>query len=146
MPSSELKQLKKRLLAEGFEIYRSAEASLRLADRVRENLIMDGQVSAEVDPLAVVFVTRAQRSECGGLGEASLFESARQLGHPGLARGYSEESARTLEIPDPGDRSRVLDTWYEVSFRKLVAGTEELAEELRFALRLEKTVRPLRAQ
>ena len=44
-----------------------------------------------------------------------------------------------MPIRDPGDRTRTLDTWYEVAFAKGVSSLEELFEELRYAMKLEKT-------
>jgi hypothetical protein len=44
-----------------------------------------------------------------------------------------------VPIRDPGDRTRTLDTWYEVSFAKSVSDLDDLFQELRAALALEKT-------
>lgn len=139
MASAELPQLKKLLIAEGFEIYRTVPGAILLADRVRENLIMDSNVRAEYDPLAVRFVTRAQRSAFGGVSDEQLFESARFLGAEALHVGYSEVEARSVEILDPGDKSRVIDVWHEVAYRKPVGDISELLRELHYALAVEKT-------
>lgn len=139
MASVELPQLKKLLIAEGFEIYRTIPGVLLLADRVRENLIMDSCVRAELDPLAVTFVTRAQESAFGGVSEEQLFEGARFLGADALSLGYAEVDARSVQILDPGDKSRVIDVWHEVEYRKPVGDVPELVRELRYALALEKT-------
>src|SRR5262249_41968999 len=46
MPSVTPSELKKQLIAAGLEIFRVQGNRVHLADRVRENLIMDGGVSA----------------------------------------------------------------------------------------------------
>lgn len=133
-------ELKKALIARGFEIYRTLGERIQLADRVRDNLIMDSGVAAIVGAeLSVRVVVRAQASDFGNETAEQLFERARALGQSTLADGFVEEAANVVPIPDPGDRSRTLDTWYEVSFQKAVSNLEELCEELRSALRLEKT-------
>jgi hypothetical protein len=140
MPSPTLSELRKALIAEGFEIYRTIGPALLLADRVRDNLIMDSLVSAvSGDTLAVRFVVRAQRSDFPGEGDEQLFQRARQHVHSTEARGYREFQTNVVPIRDPGDRSRTLDTWYEVSFEKPVSDLPELLDELRYALSLDKT-------
>ena len=52
-------ELKKTLVARGFEVYRTLGDQVVLADRVRDNLIMDSGVAARSgDVLAVRFVVR----------------------------------------------------------------------------------------
>lgn len=131
--------LKKALLAEGFEIYRTAPNLVTLADRVRDNLLMDSGVSVvQGDGLAVRVVLRAQASNFPGEGADGLFARARALDGALVGRGYTEIEADAVPVADPSDRSRTLDTWYEVSY--LLTCTEEalLFEELRFALGLNK--------
>jgi hypothetical protein len=132
--------LKKALIAQGFEIYRTLGERIQLADRVRDNLIMDSGVSAVGGAeLAVRVVVRAQASDFSDESPEQLFERARALGQGTLTDGFVEKDANVVPIADPGDRSRTLDTWYEVSFQKAVASLEELGTELRLALKLEKT-------
>ena len=49
-------------------------------------------------------------------------------------------SVAAVPVRDPGDASSTLDTWYEVAFERAVADEDELEQELRYALSLEKTV------
>jgi len=49
MPVPTPAELKKALTAEGFEIYRTTGDRILLADRVRDNLIMDSGVSVGPD-------------------------------------------------------------------------------------------------
>jgi len=136
--------LKKALVTEGFEIYRTGPNLIALADRVRDNLLMDSGVAAVEDlGLAVRLVLRAQASDFPGEDENGLFGRARSLSATVIAKGYVEIGASAVPIQDPSDRSRTLDTWCEVSYERRVADEAELYEELRFALGVTKVaVRP----
>jgi hypothetical protein len=140
MPNPTTIELKKALIAAGFEIYRTIGTAIVLADRVRDNLIMDSCVSVVTVPeLGARFVIRTQRSDFPSETDEQLFQRSRHHGLPAEGRGYAEVEANVVPIHDPGDRSRTLDTWYEVSFQKPVSDVSELVEELRYALSLDKT-------
>jgi hypothetical protein len=136
MPSLTLQELKKLLLSEGLEVYRTLADRVVLADRVRDNLIMDSGVAAVVGEgsLAVRVVVRAQATDFQGETPDGLFTHARRIAAPGISRGYAEVSTAVVPIHDPGDRARVLDTWYEVMFERSVENVEELVAELKHAL------------
>ena len=132
--------LKKTLVARGFEVYRTLGDQVVLADRVRDNLIMDSGVAARPgSTFSVRFVVRAQASDFPSVSADELFERARVCAAPALGRGYTEVGVAEVPVRDPGDATQTLDTWYEVSFQKAVSSLEELGDELRLALRLEKT-------
>jgi hypothetical protein len=140
MPTSEKpSDLKKTLLGHGFEIFRVQGLRVHLADRVRDNLIMDSGVAAEVvaEGFAVRFVVIAQATLFPGETPEQLFERARAMAAVALARGYSETEAVAVPVRDPGGSSETLDTWYEVAFEKPVEDGG-LVNELRYALGLEK--------
>lgn len=135
------KNLKRHLMAQGFELYRTVGNHIMLAERVRDNLIMDAGVAVGFAPeLSVRFVVRAQSSNFRGETPDQLFGRARELARPSQERGYVEVETAVAPVADPGDRSRTLDTWYEVSFERRVSDLDELFTELRYALELEKTV------
>lgn len=139
MPNPTPVELKKSLIAQGFEIYRTLSDRVVLAERVRDNLLMDGNVSACTgNHLAVRFTTRAQQSEYPNEGESALLDRARSWGVTALSRGYVEVDCAIVPVFDPGDPSKTLDTWYEVSFDRAVGSMDELVQELRFALGLDK--------
>jgi hypothetical protein len=71
-----------------------------------------------------------------------LFNRARGRGESARVRGYSEIDCIVVPVYDPGDPSRTLETWYEVSFSRPVNTIEELFVELRFALELTSQSRP----
>jgi len=133
-------ELKKLLLAEGFEVYRTLSDQIVLADRVRDNLIMDSGVAARLggEP-RVRFVVRAQGGDFPNDSTAAIFDRARQMATEAVGRGYVEVGADSVEVRDPGDNSQTLDVWHEVAFEKALSSNEELVAELRYALSLEKT-------
>jgi hypothetical protein len=131
--------LKKALMAEGFEVYRTLGMAVLLADRVRDNLIMDSAVAAVAgDVLKARFSVRAQRNDFPGESEEQLFQRARLQASSALERGYEEAQTNIVPMVDPSDKTRTLDTWFEVSFEKNVADVSELVTELHFALSLDK--------
>ena len=141
MSPSTPSELKKLLLAEGFEVYRTLSDRIILADRVRDNLIMDSGVSARIGQVPrVCFTVRAQGSDFATDSTEQILERARQLGTEAARRGYQEVSAASVEVRDPGDPSQTLDVWHEVAFERALANDAELVTELRYALAYEKIV------
>src|SRR5688572_1191241 len=139
MPSSP-QSLKKSLVAEGFEVYRTSPNLIILADRVRDNLLMDSGVAiVHGDPLVVRITVRARAAEFPGDGEQALYARARALAVPMTDRGYGEIGCTSVPVKDPGDPNRTLDTWYEVTYERQVGDESELHPELRFALSVPKT-------
>lgn len=135
-------ELKKTLIAQGFEVYRTMTDRVALAERVRDNLLMDGNVAACTgDHLAVRFTTRTQQSEYPNEDDTALFHRARSRGEIALVRGYREIDCTVVPVYDPGDPTRTLDTWYEVSFSRAVSSLDELFIELRFALEIASQAR-----
>jgi len=127
--------LKKALVSEGFEIYRTGPNLISLADRVRDNLLMDSGVSVvQGAGLAVRLILRAQAADFPGDDIDGLFARARALATPLSAKGYREISAAAVPVHDPSDKGRTLDTWYEVTYERDVTGEPELFDELRFVL------------
>src|SRR5882724_5532260 len=140
MSASTPSELKKLLLAEGFEVYRTLSDQIVLADRVRDNLIMDSGVSARIgDEPRVRFVVRAQGSDFPTDSPLEILERARRMASDAVARSYHEVSANSVEVRDPGDSSQTLDVWHEVAFEKTLSNDAELISELHYALSLEKT-------
>lgn len=131
--------LKKALIAEGFEIYRTGPNLISLADRVRDNLLMDSGVSVvQAERLGVRLVLRAQSTDFPGEDPEGLFARARSLASAFDGKGYSEVGASAVPIRDPSDKTRTLDTWYEVTYERTVGDETELYAELRFALAVVK--------
>lgn len=133
-------ELKKTLIAQGFEIYRTSPDQVSLADRVRDNLLMDAGVGVRLPELSVRVIFKAQASDFPGEDAESLFRRVREFASSATERGYREVSSSAVPVHDPGDRTRTLDTWYEVTFERKLEAESELSEELRRALALEKVV------
>jgi hypothetical protein len=139
MPTSTALEIKKALIAGGFEIYRTRGEEVQIADRVRDNLIMDSGVSiVGGEVLRVQIVVRAQRCDFPSDSVPALFDRARSLCAEALGRGYAETGTRACPMYDPTDPSRTLDTWYEVIFEKAVGSLPDAVEEVRFAVKIEK--------
>lgn len=139
MPSTP-QALKKSLVADGFEVYRTSPSLIILADRVRDNLLMDSGVAVvHGEPLMVRVTFRARAAEFPGEAEQVLFDRARALAAPMTGRGYAEVGSSAVPVMDPGDPSRTIDTWYEVLYERRLGDESELNPELRFALSLTKT-------
>jgi hypothetical protein len=137
-----LSQLKKELVASGFEIFRTLPGEVVLAERVRENLILDSGVRLGI--IASGFFIRvllgALRADFPTESEPMLFDRVRTLAEPVLASGFTEISTHVNAIRDPADPERILDTSYEVSFAREVASFSNAVPLLKFALSLKRTV------
>ncbi len=130
-------ELKRKLRAAGFEIYRTAENQVKLAERVRDNLIMDSGVAAvftSSTKLGVRVIIRAQASHFPGATEDQLWEQARTLAREFLENGYLEEETNTEAVADPSDPARSLDTSHEISLHRGVESLDLLCDQLRLAL------------
>jgi hypothetical protein len=140
MSASTPSELKKLLLAEGFEVYRTLSDQIVLADRVRDNLIMDSGVAVRIGTEPCVrFTVRAQGSDFPTESPAEILDRARRMAQEAISRSYHELSAQSVDVRDPGDSSQTLDVWHEVVFEKTLSSDAELIEELRYALSIEKT-------
>lgn len=143
MAQTTAQQLKKALVASGFEVFRTLSDEVVLAERVRENLILDSgvRIGAAADgKVRVRLVLRAQRADFPGDDEKALFDRVRKLAEPAIQRGFAEESTNVNAVKDPVDPSRTLDTFYEVSLAHEVASVDDAVPLLKFALGLEKAV------
>ena len=129
----EAADLKKRLRAEGFEIYRTLTDRVILAERVRDNLIMDSGVAAGTE-LSVQIVVRAQASHFPGATADAVLAKAQGLAEPFAARGYAKGETATSQLKDPSDPNRSLDTSFEISLSRTSDSVEALFTELRAAL------------
>jgi hypothetical protein len=139
-------EVKRALREAGIEVYRTRGDVVHLADRVRENLLMDAStfvraVGEGAGP-AVGFTVRAQRTDFPNEAEAKLFERARRIAEAAVGRGFHERGSEVRQVRDPGNGERTIDTWCEVSFEKQVHDLEAAIVELRFALALEKAAGP----
>lgn len=132
-------ELKKALQQAGFDVYRARGDEVHLAERPRENLILEaGVVILNGERLRVRLTVRAEKVTFPGESDEALLDRARHGARTAFERGYSEASSTVRAMMDPGDETHVLDTWFEVALVKEVETFEELVQEARFALQLEK--------
>jgi hypothetical protein len=133
-------ELKKALVSAGFEIYRTSGDDVILADRARENLILDSGVRLRAsDPIQVRLVMGVRQAQFPSDDEAALFERVRQLAAPLLSEGFAEVSTGVAPVLDPADHERTLDTFYEVVFAKTEPAFEGALPTLKLALSIAKT-------
>jgi hypothetical protein len=132
-------QVKRALVDAGLEVFRTRGDEIALAERPRENLIMDSGVRLRIgDPFEVRVVLRAQKADFPNEEEAQLFERVRRLAGATLPPGFNEVGACVTRMTDPGDAERVLDTFYEITFAKSASALEDALGELKVALGIEK--------
>jgi hypothetical protein len=138
-----IQDIRDALAEAGVEIYRSEAGQLQIAERVRLH-IMDSGVRVVLNgELVVQFTARTQRSDAPSAHAEELFRRVREeIGAQAGSRGYEESRAEIVEVKDPVNESRVLDVWHEVTYRKPLAGVNDAVAEVRWALDLEKYVRP----
>lgn len=138
-----IQSIQQALASAGVEIYQTGERELQIAERVRLH-IMDSGVRVVMDGgLAVQFTARTQRSDAPSAQSDELFRRVREeVGERAGSRGYLESNAEVVEVKDPVDEARVLDVWHEVTYRKPLQAVGDAVTEVRWALDLEKYVRP----
>ena len=142
MPKFTPQQLKRALVEAGFTVFRTLPEEVVVAERVRENLIMDSGIrlrsAAALDTLEVRVVLRLQRSTYPGEDDARLFERVRSLAAPALAQGFREVAHQTSQVRDPGDSTRTLDTFYEVVVARDAEGLDAALDAVRLAFTLDR--------
>jgi len=132
-------QLKRSLVEAGFEVFRTRGDEVVLAERPRENLIMDSGVRIRAgEPLQVRIVLRAEKHDFPHEEDAHVFDRVRKLAAAAVEAGYVEVQATTSNVTDPGDKERTLDVFYEILYAKDAASLEAAIAELKFAMTLEK--------
>ena len=138
-----IQDIQQALSDAGVEIYRTGDQELQIAERVRLH-IMDSGVRVVLNGgLVVQFTARTQRSDAPSAPAEDLFRRVREeVGEQAANRGYRESHAEIVEVKDPVDEARVLDVWHEVTYRKPLAAVADAVTEVRWALDLEKYVRP----
>jgi hypothetical protein len=138
-PPHSAARTKKALVDAGFEVFRTRGEEIVLAERPRENLIMDSGVRLRVgEPPEIRIVLRAQKADFPNEDDAHLFERVRRLAAPVLSAGFTEMATATSPVIDPSDAERTLDTFYEITYTKPALSLDDALAELKFALSLEK--------
>jgi hypothetical protein len=131
--------VKEALRLASIEIYRTQEAEVQIAERIRYH-IMDSGVRILIGrALKIVFSARAQKSDFPhGLPDALYMRIRENIGKDASTRGYQETETRTVNVTDPVDSSKMLDVWYEVLFEKEVSDISAVIDEVKWAVSLDK--------
>jgi hypothetical protein len=139
MPAPSIQELKKAITQAGFELYRTRGTEIQLAERPRDNLIMDAGISVlQGEPLRLRLTVRAQKADFPGESDDELYLRALAMAAPQRERGFAEVERRARQLPDPGDPAHILDTWFEVLLERSVQDTGELLAELPALFKLDK--------
>lgn len=132
-------RVRRTLIEAGFEVFRTRGEEIVLAERPRENLIMDSGVRLRLgEPIEVRIVLRAQKADFPNDDDTFLFERVRKLATPALSGGFAEIATSVTPVTDPGDAGRTLDTFYEITYAKRTTALDDALVELKFAMGLEK--------
>lgn len=133
--------LKNALCDAGFEIYKEEPDEIHLAERIRLHL-MDSGVTVKPGEVATIrFTGRAQQSDFPNERLEALGTRVTQtIGTEAEDHGFTECAARTTDVKDPMDPTKTLDVWAEVTYEKNVESVDDLLEDLRWALQLNKYV------
>ena len=131
-------EVKKALVSSGFVVYRTRGDVVHVAERARENLIMDAGIRVRSSEPAVILMVRAQRIDFPHDTEEAMFDHARKLAQIVTDRGYVEVGTQITPLLSPNDETLTLDSWFEVSYEKRVQNIEEAMVEVGFALSIEK--------
>jgi len=127
--------LKKKLVAAGFEIYRTLPGSIALVERVRENLILDSGIrlapSAKGFTVRVIF--RAEGRGFPGETEEQMLERARGLASQAAVHDFETVAQDVVPQMDPSHPGIELDRFFEVTAEREVAELEEAFAALRVA-------------
>ena len=113
-----------------------------LADRVRDNLILDSGVrvsSNDANEVRVNLVMGIRHTQYPGENEQALFERVRQLAGPLLAAGFAEMGTSQNPVTDPSDATKTLDIFFDVTFGKNEPTFEAAQPSIRVALEVAKT-------
>ncbi len=138
-PSNTAAGLKKALVDAGFEVFRTRPDEIVLAERPRENLIMDSGVRLCFgDPFEVRIVFRAQKADFPNEDDGRLFERVRRLAEPAESDDFVEVAKSVTPVPDPSDGQHTLDTFYEITYAKRLPALPDALAGVKFALSLEK--------
>ncbi len=128
-------ELKRKLRESGFDIYRTRPDRVILAERIRNNLIMDSGIAAITrEEYSIEVVIRAQQSHFPGEAEEAIREHTTDLAAPFLDDGYEETEQSEEAMMDPSEPTHQLDILYELKLSKNIGDFQQLIDQLRLAL------------
>jgi hypothetical protein len=140
--STSLRQIARTLAASGVEIFDQRDGELQIAERVRMHLMDSGvRIRAKDSRIEIVFTATASKAEHPSADPDDLFEMIRKtVGVAASAHGYREVGSSTTEARDPQCRDRVLDVFHGIEYARALDERAHLADEVRWALELDKSL------
>jgi hypothetical protein len=137
-------ELKKALVAQGFEVYRTIGDEVRIAERPRENLILDSGVRVRLveTGFSVVVVFRAEKRAHPDWRDTGIFSRVALSAKAAEVNGFAEAKRQQEPVEDPSRPGQLLDTFYEITMVAPATTLAEAADLVRFGLSLERLVHP----
>jgi hypothetical protein len=135
-----VRDIKEALQAQGLEVYLSKGEAVHIAERPRENLIMDSGVRLYTD-LRVGFYARTEESRFPGEESSQLHQRIRsQLVHA-EEQGFIEQRQFVTKIEAPGDATKVLDRWFEIFYERPTDSLQEAIRWVKTAIKFDKVAK-----
>lgn len=144
--SRDLPSLKRQLRQHGWDVFRTQADAVVLAERVRDNLILDSGIAVSFHELAggaplpagysIRITVRAQSSHFPGASEEEVSKKAQDLAAAFLALGYTQHSQHSQNLPDPNAPERKLDTLHAIQLERQESTEDGCAAALRAAFAL----------
>lgn len=135
-----LRDIKAALRAEGIEVYLTKEDAIHIAERPRENLIMDSGVRLFAD-LRVGFYARSEASSFPGLEAEQMYDRVRRQLAPAGEHGFAEVRHFVNDIEAPSDATKILDRWFEIFYVRECNSLDEALQLVRTAIGFNKVVK-----
>lgn len=138
----DLKDLKRALIAAGFEVLRTRGEEIHLAERHNVSLMEAGVRVRGGEAPGVFVVARVEKSDAASVQAEQLFELVRSRTSSLVAAGFCEVSTEVRELRSVSDEDRLTDTFYEVTFSRAVPDIDGLLRYARLAISAERYVVP----
>ena len=138
----DVKELKRRLVAAGLEVFRTRGDEVHLAERQNVQLMDAGIRVRGGGAPAVTVVMRAQRNDAPALTADAMFDAVRSRASHLRDAGYAEVSSAPREIRSVSDPEHLLDVWFEVTWQRSIGAYDEAVAEARRAFDTERYVVP----
>lgn len=121
-------------------MYRTTGQEVIVADRVRDNLILDSGVRVRAGAtMEVRIVMGLRRGQYPNESDDQVFARLRELAGPALGHGFAEKQTGQAPVNDPADAKRTLDTFFELILVKEAADVEAMLDLVRFAVKVAQT-------
>jgi hypothetical protein len=133
-------EIKQSLVEAGLEVYRTTGEEVIVADRVRDNLILDSGVRVRGgEAMEVRLIMGLRRGQFPNESDEQVFTRLRELASPAMGHGFAEKQTGRAPVNDPADAKRTLDTFFELVLVKDAVDLGAMLSLVRFALGLAKT-------